>query len=242
MSTQPPQGHGPEQPFYATGPGAYATTRDPMQPAPAASAPQPPRRSWFARHKVLTALLAVVAFFVLIAAVSGGDDQTAATGTSPAAQDGGAPAPPEEPASEDPAPDPAPAADTAGIGTPVRDGKFEFTVTEVQPGVTEIGDEYFGEQAQGQFVLVRLTASNIGDEAQTLFGDNQTLVDEQGREHSANTMAALYLDDNDTFANEINPGNTVQGTIVFDIPVDAVPASIELHDSAFSGGVTVSLR
>ncbi|WP_341353356.1 MULTISPECIES: hypothetical protein [Rhodococcus] len=30
--------------------------------------------------------------------------------------------------------------------------------------------------------------------------------------------------------------------VVFDMPVDAVPASIELHDSMFSGGVTVSLR
>ena len=29
--------------------------------------------------------------------------------------------------------------------------------------------------------------------------------------------------------------------VVFDIPVDAVPAALELHDSAFSGGVTVAL-
>jgi hypothetical protein len=29
---------------------------------------------------------------------------------------------------------------------------------------------------------------------------------------------------------------------VFDVPADAVPASVELHDSAFSGGVTVTLE
>ncbi len=28
---------------------------------------------------------------------------------------------------------------------------------------------------------------------------------------------------------------------MFDIPKDAVPASIELHDSAWSGGVSVTL-
>jgi hypothetical protein len=37
------------------------------------------------------------------------------------------------------------------------------------------------------------------------------------------------------------PGNSLTGTVVFDIPVDAVPASLELHDSLFSGGVTVTL-
>lgn len=255
MSTQPPQGYQPQQPFYATGSGAYATSQDPMQPAPSTGpgAPQPPKKSWFARHKVLTALLAVVAFIVVITAVSGGGEETPATDAAQPAQDDGAAQQPaqEAPADGDPAgstpaepADAAPAAEpeAPGIGAPVRDGKFEFTVTGVEAGVAEIGDEYFGEQAQGQFVLVHLTVSNIGDEAQTLFGDNQTLVDDQGRQHSANTMASIYLDDNDTFVNEINPGNTVEGTIVFDIPADAVPVSIELHDSAFSGGVSVNLR
>ncbi len=44
-----------------------------------------------------------------------------------------------------------------------------------------------------------------------------------------------------SFYEPINPGNSLTGTVVFDVPVDAVPASLELHDSAFSGGVTVAL-
>ncbi len=43
------------------------------------------------------------------------------------------------------------------------------------------------------------------------------------------------------FLNEINPGNTVKGMLVFDMPKDAKPTSIELHDSPFSGGVTLRL-
>ena len=37
-------------------------------------------------------------------------------------------------------------------------------------------------------------------------------------------------------------GNTVKGTLVFDMPKGTEPASIELHDSPFSDGITVQLR
>ena len=83
--------------------------------------------------------------------------------------------------------------------------------------------------------------TNIGDKAQSFFGDNQTLVDTQGREHSADTTAAIYLENSESMYTEINPGNSVNAIVVFDIPADAVPATITLHDSMFSGGVTVSL-
>lgn len=265
MSTQPPHETQPGPSFAPQGPDAYATPPGGGQPpvpppgygsGPGGGAPQPPKKkNWFARHKFLTAVLAVVALIVIVPAVSGGGEE-GPTGASrptqgqdaadqPAAADAAAEEDAAEPAAEPEAPaeaEPPAEAGAAGIGEPVRDGKFEFTVTGIEAGVAEIGNESFGEQAQGQFVLVQLTVTNIGDEPQTLFDDNQTLVDDQGREHSANTMAGIYLEDNDTFVNEINPGNTVDGTIVFDIPTDAVPVSIELHDSAFSGGVSVKLQ
>jgi hypothetical protein len=34
----------------------------------------------------------------------------------------------------------------------------------------------------------------------------------------------------------------VTGDIIFDIPKDQTPVTAELHDSAFSGGVKVSLQ
>lgn len=51
----------------------------------------------------------------------------------------------------------------------------------------------------------------------------------------------MLIEDNEVFLNEINPGNTVKGVLVFDMPKGTTPASIELHDSMLSGGVTVSL-
>jgi hypothetical protein len=42
--------------------------------------------------------------------------------------------------------------------------------------------------------------------------------------------------------SNLNPGLGIANTMVaFDVPVGSVPDAIELHDSAFSGGATVSL-
>lgn len=132
-------------------------------------------------------------------------------------------------------------AQAAGIGTPVRDGKFEFIVTKVDPGVAKVGNELIGKTAQGQFILVHVTVKNIGDVAQHFDGSNQKLIDAQGRQFSADGAAAFYLDESDSFLNQVNPGNSVNGIVVFDAPKDVQPTKIELHDSPFSGGVTVTL-
>jgi hypothetical protein len=129
-----------------------------------------------------------------------------------------------------------------GLGDKVRDGKFEFTVTKVRPGVASVGDSTFGKKAQGQFVLVSVTVSNIGEEPQTLVGDAQKLFDTQGREFSVDTEAAIYLAESNSIFEEINPGNSVKGTLLYDIPDGVKPVKLELHDSAFSGGVEVTLR
>ena len=39
----------------------------------------------------------------------------------------------------------------------------------------------------------------------------------------------------------LGAGSTVKGELVVDMPKDAKPATIELHDSPFSGGVTFRL-
>jgi Domain of unknown function (DUF4352) len=52
----------------------------------------------------------------------------------------------------------------------------------------------------------------------------------------------MYLEgDSHAFLEDINPGNSVNGIIVFDIPKDATIVKLELHDSAFSGGVVVNV-
>lgn len=241
--SDPSQRSDQPQPGQAYAAPPYPGQPQPGQPypqvPPAAGPPQQPApRSWFARHKVLTTIGAVLAVVVVASALGGGGDgsPTAAPEATEVAAGGSAAAPDASPAADAPAEEVA-----AGLGTAVRDGKFEFVVTQVDPGVAQVGDAVLGTTAQGQFVLVHLTVTNIGTEAQYFDGSSQTLVDTLERQHSADTTAAIYLGDANSFLNQINPGNTVEGVVVFDIPADAVPASLELHDSAFSGGVAVQL-
>ncbi|MFI1645941.1 DUF4352 domain-containing protein [Streptomyces avidinii] len=197
-------------------------SRQPPQWGPAPERP-PDRRGWFARHRLLTVLLAVTAGLVVlgVAGSFAGKESAApppATKAKAVTDSGRLP----------------------GVGEPARDGKFEFTVTRLRPGVGNVGGAY-GQDAQGQFLLVHVTVKNIGDRAQTFDGADQKLVDRNGSKYSADTAAALYLDGSESFLQQINPGVVVDGIVVFDVPKGADPVRIELHDSLFSGGTTVDL-
>ncbi len=95
---------------------------------------------------------------------------------------------------------------------------------------------------QGQFVLTYLTVRNIGNQAQTFDGSSQFAFDAQGHKFSADTDAALYVDQSNAFLKDINPGNTVKGIVAFDVPKTTNLTQLELHDSPFSGGAKVSLK
>jgi len=192
----------------------------------AAKAYSKSQRNWFSRHKFLSALGALIIVIVIIVianSMSGGSS------SNDAGSSGGG------------ATTSANGKTAAGIGTPVRDGKFEFTVTAVDPGKSTIGKEPLSKTAQGQFVLVHVTVRNIGNKQQFFDQSSQKMIDQQGRQLSPDTTAGVYADPNN-FLAQINPGNSVEGLLVYDIPKDAVPTKLELHDSPFSSGVTVQLK
>ena len=147
----------------------------------------------------------------------------------------------DAPDSVKPAQKPADAAGP-GVGDPARDGKFEFVVQTVTCGKASVGSGFLVQEAQGTFCLIKVQVKNIGDEARTFTGANQKAFagkveysNDTGAELAANEQAATFLE-------EINPGNSVAATLVFDVPKGTKLTAIELHDSAFSGGVTVTLN
>ncbi|MFE5811731.1 DUF4352 domain-containing protein [Streptomyces sp. NPDC056491] len=90
-------------------------------------------------------------------------------------------------------------------------------------------------------VLPRAHDRNIGDRAQIFDGSDQKLIDRNGSKYSADVGASLLIDGSESFLEQINPGNAVDGIVVFDIPKGADPVRIELHDSLLSGGITADL-
>ncbi len=128
-----------------------------------------------------------------------------------------------------------------GIGVPVRDGQLQFTVTNVQCGVDELKVGFFPRHPDGQYCLAAVTASNIGGSDRTLSLASQSLYDTAGARHGSDQLLSRASFSNELWGN-ISEGETVSGTFVFDIPVDAAPDHLELHDGPFSGGVTVPVR
>lgn len=227
----PPPGWQPEPSWGPAPEGWQLWVEDGKQP------------NWFARHKVVTGLgIGAAVLVTAIAASGGGDDAPEAAAPEAVVE---APAKVEEPAAEAPKAEEAPVEEApavAPLGTAVRDGKFEFVLHGTECGITTVGGEYANQTAQGEYCLVRMSVTNIGDEAQYFFGDNQKARNDAGQEFSSDSSAAIYLENSDSWMSEINPGNTVEATVVFDVPAGTVLSTIDLHDSAFSGGVEAALR
>lgn len=214
-----------------------ASYKDAKAQAKAAKAYAKASRPWFKKKRFIVPL-ALVVLAIIIGVNGGGSEDAPAAATVGTGAEGNTSNATDDSADVDSADSQA----TAGLGDKVRDGKFEFTVKKVDCGKTRIGSAAFGTKAQGQFCFVSLKIKNIGDEAQTMFADNQYLFDQKGRKSSADVDAAMYMGDRaQTLWEEINPGNVLKGVVVFDVPKNAEPTSLELHDSMFSDGVTVSL-
>lgn len=177
--------------------------------------------------QILVSGAALLALVVTLACGAGGtSDGGSGTGTDPKA----------DPKKEEVAAQPA------KIGQAVRDGKFEFIVQKMECGVAKVGPKSFGDTAQGQFCLITLNVKNIGKEPQTFSDSSQKAFGTGDVEYSTDSSAALYANgEQNLLFNEINPGNEVTGVIVFDIPKEAKLIRLKLHDSPFSGGVSVTL-
>lgn len=131
----------------------------------------------------------------------------------------------------------------AGIGDAVRDGKFEFVVKSVKCGVRKVGSDFLEEKPQGQFCLVDMSVTNIGDESQLFDAGSQKGTTDSGVTVDADGSASLVIPENEnSFIESINPGNSIEVVVVYDIAKNQDLVSLELYDSIFSNGVSVSLK
>ena len=207
----------------------------PGAPPPPYQPPPPPRRK---RHWIRNGLLGLGTFIVVIIAVSAALGGGGKNGSTPSATSSSAPS------ATSSAPPAAAAAKAAALGTPVRDGKFQFTVTSVTQAKSA-GDtaDGLGDTAQGEYTILHVTVTNISSAPQTLDDGAQYVYDASGRKYDVSTSADIDLNSasgsDSVFLNDINPGNTVHGQLAFDMPTGAKAVKAELHDSPFSNGITI---
>lgn len=130
-----------------------------------------------------------------------------------------------------------------GFGDPVRDGKFEFVVSKADCSKSTVGLEHLHRTAKGKFCVVSLSVKNIADQPQFFLGSAQKAFDAAGTKFADDELAGFYANrDTQTFLQKIKPGGKVVGKVVFDVPKSTKLITVELHDSFFSGGATVTLK
>lgn len=201
------------------------------------------KRPWYKKKRVVIPAGLAVAIAIVASNNNGNSDSATEMTSQPAKATASttvaskAPAQVDEPDEQDTAAKP---------GTPVRDGKFEFVVAKLTCGKKTVGGQYLNATAQGQFCVVPMTVKNIGDKAQMFSAsDQKAFIGDASYE--ADSMASMYVETSangksSSFLENINPGNSVKGSIVFDVPKGKTLDRIALHDSMFSGGVEVQLR
>lgn len=170
------------------------------------------------------------------------DDMAALESSAPADPAAEEAVPADEATAGEAAPDEAPAEAAVGVGQPATVEDITFTVTSESCGETSVGDEFLSVDAQGVFCMFDVTVQNGSTEP--LFFDSSSVTGFLGEaEYSADGEAAIYLEDNDAFLEEINPGNTVEATVVFDVPAGAQLDRLELSPGMFaSESAVVTLR
>lgn len=144
-----------------------------------------------------------------------------------------APVEEEDPTAEEEAP-----AD-AGIGTPVEVGDLSLTVTDVETGVASVGDPMWDTQANGEFVIVSFTITNNGSSPESIFSNDFMLLNDAGAEF-ATSSDAWHVEDNLSW-EEINPGNSFTGVLVYDVPAGTSVTGLEVTVGWFSSPVSVDL-
>ena len=131
------------------------------------------------------------------------------------------------------------AASRAVLGETVRAGDAEWTVTNARR-VSEIrqkGFGQFGESKQGNFVVMDFTFTNQANDSVTLDSLSLPLFDSQGRQYEADTDTFGYIPaQKDIFLNQVNPGVTQEGQIIYSVAPDSRGYTVHAGDLSLFGG------
>ncbi len=122
--------------------------------------------------------------------------------------------------------------ETASVGDKLTLKGTTYQVTDVSTK-SSIGDKSIGldEQASGTFVVVKLELTNRKDEPATIIEDNIRLIGGNGKNYSTSDDALFALDDQSFVFEEIQPDNTEEGTLVYDVPESATSgAKLQVED------------
>ena len=117
------------------------------------------------------------------------------------------------------------------------DGPLTFSVTGVESGktITDSENEFLTKDAQGEFIIVRLTVQNTSPDPGQFLGTFQKL-NAGGQVYTIDDEATFYVGGGFV---DIPPGGQVDVGLAYDVPPGTVPESVELHADPMSPGVVL---
>lgn len=128
------------------------------------------------------------------------------------------------------------------VGEKVEVGKLAYQVNNVSATNEIASDNQFIESAttEGQFVLIDITAYNNDSETRMVDSNMFKVEDDQGREFEPTSDAEVMMvveDMSDFFLQDINPGLSKTGKVVFELPADVTSYTLEVSSGfGWSGG------
>lgn len=158
--------------------------------------------------------LVLIALVIAIVALSGGGDEDATV----------------KKGNGDDSAEPTDEGVTAVVGDTVELKGTAYKVTRARTAQS-VGGEFNKTQADGTFVIVDLTLTNLKDEPATILEDAVRLVGGNGKEYTTDTDAFAAFDNQFTILQEIQPDLSKRVVAVYDIPPGAVKrAKLEVKD------------
>jgi uncharacterized protein DUF4352 len=119
-----------------------------------------------------------------------------------------------------------------GLNEAVTVGDASWVITNAQK-TNQLADPFGVRPAkQGTFIIVDFQFRNGDNEPKTLHQGALQLVDGSGRESDPDTDTLLYIpEDKNIFLEQVNPGVTETGQVVFTVAPDASSLKLVLKDT-----------
>lgn len=109
-----------------------------------------------------------------------------------------------------------------------------YRVTDAETA-ERVGNQYTGATANGRFIVVDIELTNEEDEPATILEDNIRVIGGNGSSYSTSDEAIFAFPDQTILLEEIQPGVTESGKLVYDLPPAAVKGSRLQVEDLFSG-------
>jgi hypothetical protein len=177
--------------------------------------------------------IAALIVIVIIANLGGGDDNAKPTSTTPKSGESKQTAKSDTKKAEKPLTNEGVSSDVA-----IKVGAVEDK--------QEVGNEFMKKKASGAYKIVEVSLTNNQKDAITVDANSFKLVDDQGREFTYSSDAQIAFDigenegNTDFFLKSLNPGLTLTGKIVFEVPADA--KGFVLHARGGMTGKEIKLK